>query len=327
MTKETNFPTLCVKGTSIPSAFYRAMEEVWNKGLSVRTEYDRRDANGEYIDPAGKDARVLIEVTNPFAEPRFPAISFCEIGPYIAEIMGVKDHLVVPMEDLKEAIGGELSATQWPYTYHQRLFAHPDLNGDVINQVELALDRVARTPYTRRAVMDTAVPNLDPYLKEDVPCLRELQLRALEGEDGELHLNMNAMWRSRDLYKAWADNVVAITFLQREFARRLEEKTGRKINVGSYAEFSGSLHIYGQDFSTVGGDSERGLKSFFDNFRTEEEFLARCMTSEDARDLLIIPQLRGLLSEEGRRQWRFPQSSVDLLENLVMDFEEGKYTP
>ena len=32
-------------------------------------------------------------MTDPFAEPRYPAVSFCEIGTYIAEIMGVKDRV------------------------------------------------------------------------------------------------------------------------------------------------------------------------------------------------------------------------------------------
>ncbi|MCC6699246.1 MAG: hypothetical protein IT365_26715, partial [Candidatus Hydrogenedentes bacterium] len=319
-------PTLHVVGDSIPQAHFRAMKAVWENGLAIRTEYDRKDANGAYIDPPSRDARVLIEVTDPFSEPRFPPISFCEIGTYIGEIMGIKDHLVVPMHILKEAIGGELSASQWPYTYHQRLVSHPDLDGSTVDQLALAVDRVARTTYTRRGVATTSVPNLDPFLKEDVPCLREIQIRCPEAADGTLMLNMNTMWRSRDLYKAWPDNVIGITFLQRVLARQVAEKAKRPVRVGSYADYSASLHIYGQDFGAVGGDEDRGLRSFFETF-DEESYLARSLTSEMAAEMLVIPQLEALLGDSLRKQWGFPPHATELIERLIADMRAGTYLP
>jgi thymidylate synthase len=317
-------PTLHVVGKSIPQAHYRAMKAVWEHGLAIRTEYDRKDASGNYVDPPSRDARVLIEVTDPFSDPRYPVISFCEIGTYIAEILGVKDHLVLPMATLKESIGGELSAHQWPYTYHQRLFAHPDMDGATIDQVALAVERVAQTPYTRRAVATTSVPNLDPFLKEDVPCLREIQLRCPEDAEGNLVLNVSSAWRSRDLFKAWADNVVGLTFMFQMLARQIQERTGRKVRMGSYADFSFSLHIYGRDFKQVGGDGERGLKSFFENF-DEKQYVARAFNSEDAKEMLVLPQLRELITVR-KDDWKFPPASIKLVEDLIADIEAGKYT-
>ncbi|MCC6488816.1 MAG: hypothetical protein IT364_15060 [Candidatus Hydrogenedentes bacterium] len=319
-------PTLHVVGDSIPQAHFRAMKAVWENGLAIRTEYDRKDASGAYIDPSSRDARVLIEVTDPFNEPRFPPISFCEIGTYIGEIMGIKDHLVVPMPILKEAIGGELSASQWPYTYHQRLVSHPDLDGSTVDQLALAVERVARTPYTRRGVATTSVPNLDPFLREDVPCLRELQIRCPEAADGTLMLNMNTMWRSRDLYKAWPDNVIGLTFLQRVLAQQVAEKAGRPVRAGSYADYSASLHIYGQDFGAVGGDQERGLRSFFETF-DEECYLARSLTSEMAAEMLVVPQLEALLGDTLRTQWGFPPQAIELIQRLVADMRAGTCLP
>ena len=318
-------PTLHIVADSIPQAHYRAMKAVWEHGLAIRTEYDRKDDAGRYIDPPSRDARVLIEITNPFAQPRYCPISFCEVGTYIAEIMGIKDHMVLPMERLKEAISGELSATEWPYTYHQRLFNHPDLSGATINQVEMALERLAKTPFTRRAVATTAVPNIDPYLTEDIPCLREVQFRCPEDKDGNLVLNMNTVWRSRDLYKAWPDNLIGITYLQQVVAKQLEEMTGRTVRVGSYADYAASLHIYGQDFSAVGGDAERGLQSFFDTF-DEETYIARSLTSEMAADMLVLPQLYDLVSEERAAQWRFPAEAIALGKKIIADIEKGLMT-
>ena len=323
-TREGRLPTLHIEAESIPQAHYRAVKAVWENGLEIRTEYDRKDAEGNYIDPPSRDARVLIEVKDPFAQPRYPATSFCEIGTYIAEILGAKDHMVVPMDKLVEAIGGELEATEWPYTYHQRLFAHPDIKGDVVDQMELAVERIAQTPYSRRAVATTSVPNIDPFLQEDVPCLREVQLRCPEDEEGNLALNMNTAWRSRDLFKAWADNVIGLTFLQSKLARAVEAQAGRKVKVGSYADYSFSLHIYGQDFSLVGGDPQRGIKSFFDNF-DEESYIQRSFSSEDAAEMLVIPQLQGLLSDDQIEQWKFPPESIALIEELIRDLEEGKF--
>jgi len=315
-------PTLHVVGESVPQAYFRAMKAVWEHGLAIRTEYDRKDDSGNYIDPPSRDARVLIEVKDPFAQPRFPPVSFCEIGVYIAEIMGIKDYRVVPFDKLKAAIDGELSTQEWPYTYHQRLFAHPDANGSSVDQIAIAIDRVSRTPYTRRAVATTSVPNLDPFLKEDIPCLREMQLRCPEDAEGNLVLNMNTMWRSRDLYKAWGDNVIAITFLQAVLARQIAEKSGRETRVGSYADYSSSLHIYGQDFGAVGGAAERGLQSFFETF-DEDTFIARSLPSEMACDMLVLPQLYDLLSERQATQWGFPIESIALIKSLIRDIENG----
>jgi hypothetical protein len=167
---------------------------------------------------------------------------------------------------------------------------------------------------------------LDPYLREDVPCLREMQLRCPEDEEGNLVLNMNTMWRSRDLFKAWPDNVVAITFMQRMLAAQIAEKSRRTVRVGSYADYSASLHIYGQDFGAVGGDAARGLQSFFDTF-DEESYMARALTSEMAAEMLVIPQLKALLGEERRGQWQFPDASVALIERLIGEMESGTYTP
>lgn len=322
-TAEGRIPTLHVVADTIPQAHFRAMKAVWERGMAIRTEYDRKDDRGQYIDPPGRDARVLIEIRDPFRQPRFPPVSFCEIGVYIAEIMGLKDYRVLPMERLKAATHGEFSGTEWPYTYHQRLFDHPDVDGGTVNQIDLMLERVARTPITRRAVATTSVPNVDPFLKEDVPCLREIQLRCPEDENGILVANLSTAWRSRDLFKAWPDNVVAITFLQGWLARQLEARTKRKVRVGSYADYSFSLHIYGQDFGAVGGDAEKGLQSFFDTF-DEETYIARSLPSAIAVEMLVLPQLRNLLTERQREQWGFPPESIELIESLIEDLEMGR---
>ncbi|MFA5029573.1 MAG: hypothetical protein WC518_02350 [Patescibacteria group bacterium] len=326
MNQHKALPTLHVVGESIPQAYFRAIKAVWEQGLAMRTQYDRKNDAGEFIDPPSRDARMLIEIKDPFAQPRFPPISFCEIGVYIAEILGVKNHRVLPMSVLLDMIDGrpvpEELRNHWPYTYHQRLTAHPESDGRVVNQLNIAIGDVAKVPYTRRAMCTTSVPNIDPFLKEDVPCLRELQLRCVEQDDGLLLLCPTTTWRSRDLYKAWGDNVIAITFLLQTVAKEIAQRSGRRVKLGSYADFSMSLHIYGQDFGAVGGDQTRGIQSFFDTF-DEKAFIARSLTSEMATEMLVLPQLQELLTPGKQQEWGFPKSAAKGIQSLIDEIKSG----
>src|SRR3989344_7252809 len=307
-------PTIYVKERAVPEAYYQAIKAVHEMGYSLRTQYDRKNSDGSYVDPPGKDAKAFIEITEPFAQPRFPALSYCERGKYIAEFLGAKDHLVVPHAKLVEMVssGKEFEPTEWPYCYHQRLTAYPKADGSTINQLEIILDKLAHDPITRRAIAITSVPEIDLFMKSDQPCLREIQLRAIENNDGKLVLNMHAIWRSRDLYKAWGDNVIGITNLQARLAYILAEKIGREVIVGPYTEGNGSLHIYGQDYT------EKGMNKFFDNFPNLELFTKRANTSLEVKDTEIIPQLRELKAET---TWNFPPEAIKLIDEIIEDYE------
>ena len=87
-------PAFHVEAGSVPEAYYGALRAVHFGGHTLRTQYDRRNSNGTFIDAPGKDARVTIRIRDPFAQPRFPALSYCERGKYIAEFLGAKDHFV-----------------------------------------------------------------------------------------------------------------------------------------------------------------------------------------------------------------------------------------
>ena len=313
-------PAFCIAADSIPEAYYGALKAVHFGGHILRTQYDRRDSGGNFIDPPGKDARVAIRIRDPFAQPRFPVLSYCERGKYIAEFLGAKDHLVVPYLELLRRVreGKEFEATEWPYCYHQRLTAYPRSDGTTMDQLELILDKLARDPITRRAVATTRVPEIDLFMVSDMPCLGEIQLRSIEDQQGRLVLNMHAMWRSRDLFKAWGDNLIGITNLQARLAARLAVKTGREVLVGPYSESNGSLHIYGQDYKS------KGMDRFFTRFPTCESFVQRARSSKDMGELEIIPQLEDLLKET---TWRFPPQALTLIQTMIDDYRSVRFTP
>ena len=152
----------------------------------------------------------------------------------------------------------------------------------------------------------------------DMPCLGEIQLRAIEGSDGSLVLNMHAVWRSRDLFKAWGDNLIGITNLQARLAARLADKTGRTVLVGPYSETNGSLHIYGQDYST------KGMDRFFEKFPQCADFVARARTSDELCEAEIIPQLEELLNET---TWRLPDAAIAMIHGLIDDYRCGRFQP
>jgi thymidylate synthase len=314
-------PMLHVHARSVPQACYRLLKAVHEQGYPLRTQYDRRDAAGKFIDPPGKDAKVSVYIEDPFAEPRFSPLSYSEVGKYIAEIMGAKDHLVIPFAELKSLVqaGKEFATMHWPYCYHGRLAAYPCADGRTIDQLDLIVDKLARDPVTRRAVAITAVPEIDLFMKEDMPCLRELHLRAIENARGELVLNVHTRWRSRDLYKAWSDNVIGLTNLVRlDIAPKLAQRTGRKVVIGPYSEDISSLHIYGQDYS------QKGMDTFFKRMDTEKKFIARAMTSADACESLILPQLAELRQET---VWRFPPAALAIIDRLIDTYRSGACLP
>lgn len=308
-------PTFHIVADNIPQAHYRATKKVFEEGKDIRTQYDRKDSDGVFIDPPSKDAKVLIEITNPFNEPRHPIISYDEVGTYYAEILGAKDHLVPSFNELIEGLKTGNLTTLWPYTYSQRLRNYPLQDGRTMNQLEMLIERVAESPITRRAVAMTGVPEIDIKLKEDMPCLREIQLRAIEEEDGEIYLHMDTKWRSRDDFKAWPSNTLVLTFTQQILAEELSEKMGRKVHVGSYSDYSSSLHIYGQDIT------EKGVKAYVD--MGEEKVIETAIKKQDMFKAIIPIQIEGLLDQQ--ETWRFPEETRDWMKKLLEDFESGKY--
>jgi thymidylate synthase len=315
--------TILVSAPSVPSAIYGAMREVLARGYRIRTQYDRKDAQGNYIDPPSLDVTSALEILNPYAQPRFPKSSCVEIGKYIAETCwGVKDHRILDQDELKTQLAAgtfdETKHTYWPYTYHQRLFAYPASHGRTVNQVQQMLARLAEDPLTRRATAITFVPEIDHYIRGDLPCLQRIALRCTEDRHGRLCLHMHTHWRSRDLFNAAADNIIAMTFWQREWADELSRMMGRPVLVGRYKDFADSLHIYGQVLQNVDVEKLVGKWSTL-----PDKDLG--YTSEDARDLMVIPDLEKLLAEDP--QWQFPPEAKDKIVREIERMRRGEYLP
>ncbi len=255
-----NIPVLKVEGKTLPEAWEKSLVEVWQKGIEIKTQYDRPN------DPPSKDATMVMVVHEPFCEPRIhralPA-GLDELEVYRQEVvLGVHDHWI--------------GTHGWSYSYHDRLFNYDTGKGANIDQVQKALENLVDCFYTRRAQAITWNPYLDAKHHEP-PCLQRIWLRILEDPVEGLKLNMNTHWRSRDAYKAAFMNIFAITDMQRVLCEKISDMIGKPVKIGRYVDLSDSYHIYGSYFDQFKGFLETlKTKSFeertYDSLFAEEFF-------------------------------------------------------
>jgi len=216
----------------LPRAWEEAVVRCWKEGCRVRTEYDKPG------DPPSRDCTAMIVVRRPFDEPRihraFPG-GLEDLEVYRQEVvLGVHDHWVDP------------DSGKWSYTYHQRLFAYEIAGGDgstgTVNQFDYVINRLARSPHTRRAQAITWKVDVDPKV-DDPACLQRMWFRIFDGE-----LRLNVHMRSNDAFKAAFMNMWAFTDLQRYVAEEVAKKTGEELRLGPYCHIADSFHIYGSYF-------------------------------------------------------------------------------
>jgi thymidylate synthase len=277
----TVLPAISVTAQCLPEAWEKAVIAVWDDGLDVKTQYDKPE------DPSSKDATVMVTVTDPFAEPRihknFPG-GPAELEAYRQEVVdGIHDHWIDPA-------GGK-----WTYTYHERLNAYCPVENlrdpntpkplAKVDQVQHIIDCLSEVSHSRRAQATTWMPTADGQT-DDPPCLQRIWCRLVADSAGQLSLNMNTHWRSRDLYKAWFMNVYALTDLQKVIAERISSNIKKPVTVGRYVDISDSLHIYGSDFEQVAAEIEKMRQSPFTNRAWETTHPAFEMMTEEAKDKL-----------------------------------------
>jgi thymidylate synthase len=276
-----NIPVISITADCLPEAWEKAVLAVWDNGFNVKTQYDKP------TDPPSKDATVMIQVSDPFNEPRihknFPGGPE-ELESYRQEVVnGIHDHWIDP------------AAGKWTYTYHERLFSYSPVEDirkadspkpfESVDQIQYIIDCLSKSGHSRRAQAVTWMPTADPST-DDPPCLQRIWCRLLSNEAGEWTLNMNTHWRSRDLYKAWFMNVYALTDLQRQIAQAIAEKKGEPVRVGRYVDISDSLHIYGSYFREVKPEIEKMRGSSFRDRAWESTHPAFEMMTAETREKL-----------------------------------------
>jgi thymidylate synthase len=248
---QNNIPVLFVTGKTLAEAYEKALLELYNNGIRFKTQYDKPG------DPLSIDSTMNITILEPLTDPMihraFPG-GIDNLREYVMELMGLKDHWVKNINDSED--------TRWEYTYHGRLAAYGAWRELVegksqqvgffkINQVETVIDKLSRQPYTRQAQMITWMPNLDNECF-DPPCLQSLWYRIIEDEEGVWWLNCNVRFRSNDAWGASFMNMFGfINFNRNVIAAGINERTGKKVELGRMNWHADSYHIYGKDIGTA----------------------------------------------------------------------------
>ncbi|MBU4330883.1 MAG: hypothetical protein KKB53_10340 [Acidobacteria bacterium] len=313
-----NIPVLFIQDQTIPSAYEQAIRQVWDNGARIRTEYDRPE------DPPSRDASVVICVEEPFGQPRFHR-SFADglggLAEYVMEVVhGAHDYWVKPVDEIMKA--AESTDTRWTYTYHERLFRYV-IEDRVVDQIDYLISKLAETGYSRRAQAITWNPKLDPPT-DDPPCLQRVWGRLCEDGEGGLIFNMNTHWRSRDLFKAWFENVIAITTLMRSIANALAERTGKRVRVGRYVDMVDSMHIYGSYFREIEGDPKKGIKSFFEQLDSQS-FADRTWDSAFVKPFFINDGIGKGLRPMLEREKDMPQDVRTAVQKELEAMEKDDY--
>lgn len=197
---------------------------------------------------------------------------------------GIKDHLVRDARDAGD--------TRWEYTYHQRLFAYEVPAHGITDQIETLCQKLAQTPYTRRAQAVTwkVWEDNDCY---DPACMQSIWCRITE-EAGQPYLSMNVRFRSNDAYKAAFMNIFALVQLQNKIAKRVSEFSGKTIRVGRYCHLADSYHLYGSYF--------RDFESRFLAAIEKRTFEQRTLRYEDLREMMA--DARPAILEKARQMGR-----------------------
>ncbi len=259
-------PVLHVEGDCIARAWENSLIELHKEGCRIKTQYDKPE------DPPSIDATMLITIHNPLAEPMihmdFPGGPE-DLQEYTMEVCeGIKDHLVRRPDDPED--------TRWEYTYHQRLFGYTLPGIPSSDQIETICQKLAATPYSRRAQAITWKVWEDNECY-DPPCLQSIWCRITE-EEGKKLLSMNVRFRSNDAYKAAFMNMFALVQLEKKIAESISAKTGELVVPGRYCHIADSYHIYGSYFREFEGRFLGAL-----NKRTFEQ---RTMEYQNIREMM-----------------------------------------
>ncbi len=234
-------PVLSARGKSLAEAWENSLLALYRFGTKIRTEYDRKDEKGNFIDPPSLDATMRLVVEEPLSEPMihraFPG-SLEDLEEYRLEVVeGIKDHWI------RDPLNPE--DKRWEYTYHERLFSYKRVpQENPVNQIEKLVEKLCQAPHTRRAQAITWQVWMDPEI-EHPPCLQSLWFRLLPVEENHFKLNLNLRFRSRDAYDAAFMNAFALIFLMKKVAQEIEKKANFKVSLGRYVDESDSYHIYG----------------------------------------------------------------------------------
>ena len=234
---------ICVHADNLAEAAHKAIIACHDSGARAETPKHKKGMT------LGYDAPIIVGVRNADSEPKvyFPAMHDSPLGTinYILEVThAIHDHWKKTPEE----------PHFWGYTYNERFVDQlPFIFQRIKSDWEEKLKKEGEARISGRDYMfDIWRAGEDIILEQpDAPCFQRGGLRFLFNDKGEIVLNYLTAWRSRDELKAWNENDTGqvgceeVPGLMRLFRDKVSNMLGVPIKMGSYIDYSDSLHLYG----------------------------------------------------------------------------------
>lgn len=237
--EEGKIPIIGIQADNLAEATHKAIIACHDFGARIETPKQREEMT------LGYDANMIIEVKNPDSDPKiyFPGIHDDGRGimQYILEVThGIHNHWKKNTEHPE----------WWGYTYNERF----------IDQLPFVFQRIKADWDSKKGRWGDgrgAISGRDYQFaiwragediileQQDPPCFQLGNIRFLLDNQGDLVMNYQTNWRSRDLLKAWNENNIAQIELMKLFKDKISNMLEVPIKLGSYIDHSDSLHLYG----------------------------------------------------------------------------------
>jgi thymidylate synthase len=208
-----------VRGKSIYETWLQVVDRIMRYGSVKPTEY-------------GNSQKELMRVTwvvenADLKKPFFPK----DLPKDVADILGASKS---SLKEYKNSLLTSKVPDGTAYTYGQRLLAYEN-NFD---QVKAMIRKIKEASYSRRAIATTLIPPEDNE-HTSPPCLTQVQVLV----SAEGRLNLFAVFRSHDIFKAAISNAYGLLALQHFIAEECEYEVG-KLSITSE-----SAHIYEEEWN------------------------------------------------------------------------------
>lgn len=234
---------ICVHADCLAEADHKAIIACHDLGARCETPKHRPGMTLGYDDP------IIIGIRHADTEPKvyYPGFHDSGLGAmqYLLEVThGIHNHWKKNAEHPE----------WWGYTYNERFVDQlPFVFQRIKNDWDERKEKEGKGRITGREYQfDIWRAGEDIVLEQpDAPCFQRGVIRFLKNNKGQIVMNYITSWRSRDEFKALDQNIIGqigskkAPGLMRLIRDKVAAMIGEPIEMGSYIDYSDSLHLYG----------------------------------------------------------------------------------
>lgn len=259
-----------VRGETVAETWVQLLHVIWKYGRIGGTHYDSKQK--EILDLVSV---VSAEDPDNLFVPDYLPCTPAQLEAYFPTVLATPEEREASRAKLAASSPGVTSPSpsegasqqEIRYTYGQRLRSYFG-----VDQIADVIRKLVRERDSRSAAASLWDPQTDHRLGGS-PCLNHLWFRIV----GDV-LNLTAVIRSNDMFKAWPENAFALRKLQAIVGAEVAERSGKPVALGDLVIVSESAHVYDDDWSAT----EHVLARHYD------ELAARIRERRDPRGNYLV---------------------------------------